>query len=88
VKVKQEVRELITFKQLNLMHEWPMKGPFDFIFCRNVVIYFNKETQKKLFKRFADLSVDKGYLFIGHSESLFKVSTQYKLIGNTIYQKD
>jgi len=87
VKLKPEVRELITFKQLNLMHEWPMKGPFDFIFCRNVVIYFNKDTQKTLFKRFADLTVDKGYLFIGHSESLFKVSTQYQLIGNTIYQK-
>ncbi|KPJ96320.1 MAG: chemotaxis protein CheR, partial [Gammaproteobacteria bacterium SG8_11] len=82
VKLKPEVRELITFKQLNLMHEWPMKGPFDFIFCRNVVIYFNKDTQKTLFKRFADLTVDKGYLFIGHSESLFKVSTQYQLIGN------
>ena len=87
VKVKPEVRELITFKQLNLMHEWPMKGPFDFIFCRNVVIYFNKDTQKTLFKRFADMTVDKGFMFIGHSESLFKVSTQYHLIGNTIYQK-
>jgi chemotaxis protein methyltransferase CheR len=88
VKVKPEVRELITFKQLNLMHEWPMKGPFDLIFCRNVVIYFNKDTQKALFKRFADLTMDKGYLFIGHSETLFKVSTQYRLIGNTIYQKN
>ena len=87
VKVKPEVSELITFKQLNLMHQWPMKGPFDFIFCRNVVIYFNKDTQKALFKRFADMTVDRGYLFIGHSESLFKVSTQYQLIGNTIYQK-
>lgn len=87
VKVKPEIQELITFKQLNLMHEWPMKGPFDFIFCRNVVIYFNKDTQKILFKRFADMTVDRGFLFIGHSESLFKVSTQYQLIGNTIYQK-
>ena len=87
VKVKPEVRDLITFKQLNLMHDWPMKGPFDFIFCRNVVIYFNKDTQKRLFQRFADISVDKGFLFIGHSETLFKVSDQYQLIGNTIYQK-
>jgi len=87
VKVKPEIRELITFKQLNLMHAWPMKGPFDFIFCRNVVIYFNKETQKQLFQRYADITVEKGHLFIGHSESLFKVSTQYSLIGNTIYQK-
>ncbi len=87
VKVKSEVRELIIFKQLNLMHEWPMKGPFDFIFCRNVVIYFNKDTQKTLFQRFADLTVDNGYLFIGHSESLFNVSDQYQLVGNTIYQR-
>lgn len=87
VKVKPEIRELITFKQLNLMNEWPMKGPFDFIFCRNVVIYFNKETQRSLFDRYADLTVDKGHIFIGHSESLFKVSDRYKLIGNTIYQK-
>jgi chemotaxis protein methyltransferase CheR len=88
VKVKPEVRELITFKQLNLMHPWPMKRPFDFIFCRNVVIYFNKETQRALFTRFADLSVDKAHLFIGHSETLFNVSTQYELIGGTIYQKN
>ena len=87
VKVTPEIRELITFKQLNLMHAWPMKGPFDFIFCRNVVIYFSKETQKQLFQRYAGITVDKGHLFIGHSESLFKVNTQYSLIGNTIYQK-
>lgn len=87
VKVKPEVRELITFKQLNLMNQWPMKGPFDFIFCRNVVIYFKKETQIKLFQRFANMTANKGYLFIGHSETLFQISAQYDLIGNTIYQK-
>ncbi|WP_455203263.1 CheR family methyltransferase [Kaarinaea lacus] len=87
VQVVPEVRELITFKQLNLMNAWPMKGPFDIIFCRNVVIYFNKNTQKELFNRYADITVDHGHLFIGHSESLFKVSDRYNLIGNTIYQK-
>ncbi|MDH5324812.1 MAG: protein-glutamate O-methyltransferase CheR [Gammaproteobacteria bacterium] len=87
VTAKPELKELITFKQLNLMHDWPMRGPFDFIFCRNVVIYFNKETQRKLFERYADLTVPDGYLFIGHSESLFKVCDRYKLIGNTIYKK-
>jgi chemotaxis protein methyltransferase CheR len=87
VRIAPEIQELITFKQLNLMHQWPMKGPFDFIFCRNVVIYFNKETQKSLFNRYADITVESGHLFIGHSESLFKVCDRYKLIGNTIYQK-
>lgn len=86
VKVSDEVKSLISFKQLNLMAEWPMKGPFDIIFCRNVVIYFDKPTQKVLFKRYADLLAKDRYLFVGHSESLLKVSTRFELIGNTIYQ--
>lgn len=85
--IKPEIRELITFKQLNLMHDWPMRGPFDIIFCRNVVIYFNMDTQRQLFKRYADLLDQKGHLFIGHSESLFKVSDDFDLIGGTIYRK-
>lgn len=87
VKVAPELQELITFKQLNLMHQWPMKGKFDVIFCRNVVIYFDKPTQKVLFERYANILTGEGMLFIGHSETLFKVSTQFKLIGNTIYRK-
>ena len=85
--VKPEIRELITFKQLNLMHDWPMKGPFDVIFCRNVVIYFNLDTQRKLFRRYASILADKGHLFIGHSETLYKVSDDFELLGSTIYQK-
>ena len=57
------------------------------IFCRNVVIYFDKDTQRKLFARYAELLHDDGYLFIGHSESLFKVTDRFELIGNTIYRK-
>jgi chemotaxis protein methyltransferase CheR len=87
VRVHPELKDLITFKQLNLMNQWPMKGPFDVIFCRNVVIYFDKATQKVLFNRYADILRDEGNLFIGHSETLFKVSTRFKLIGNTIYRK-
>jgi len=87
VQVRPPLRELIAFRQLNLMHEWPISGPLDFIFCRNVVIYFDKPTQKVLFDRYAELLPVGGHLFIGHSESLFKVSDRFKLIGKTIYRK-
>jgi chemotaxis protein methyltransferase CheR len=82
-----ELKSLITFKQLNLMHPWPFKGPFDAIFCRNVVIYFDKPTQRALFERMAELQRLGDHLFIGHSESLFKVCDRYQLIGKTIYRK-
>ncbi len=81
------LRELITFKQLNLMHEWPMRGPFDAIFCRNVVIYFDKATQRQLFERMAQLQRPGDLLFLGHSESLYRVSERYELIGRTIYRR-
>lgn len=87
VRIKENVQELITFKPLNLLHAWPMKGPFDVIFCRNVVIYFDKDTQRKLFNRYADLLAPGGYLFIGHSENLHKVCDRFKSLGKTIYQK-
>jgi chemotaxis protein methyltransferase CheR len=88
VKVDAEAASLVTFKKLNLLDAWPMAGPFDVIFCRNVVIYFDKPTQKALFDRMADILVDRGYLFIGHSESLFKVSERFKLIDRNTYQKE
>jgi chemotaxis protein methyltransferase CheR len=81
------LRELITFKQLNLLEPWPMKGPFDIIFCRNVVIYFDKDTQRKLFDRMADLQEPGSWLFIGHSENLHNVTRRYKLVGRTVYRR-
>ncbi len=87
VRMSPELRDMITFKELNLMEGWPIKGPFDFMFCRNVVIYFNKETQKVLFDRYADLLRDDAHLYIGHSESLNKVTDRFNLLGKTIYQK-
>lgn len=87
VRVKDPIRELISFKQLNLLESWPMKGPFDIIFCRNVVIYFNIDTQKKLFNRYADLLTPHGNLFIGHSESLHNVTNRFEAKGRTIYEK-
>ena len=86
-KVRPELQELLVFKQLNLMHDWPMKGLFDVIFCRNVVIYFDKPTQRVLVERYAEAMEEGGYLILGHSESLFKVSDRFKLVGNTIYRK-
>ncbi len=86
-RVRGELQELITFKRLNLMHEWPMRGKFDVIFCRNVVIYFDKPTQRVLMDRYADMLEDDGYLILGHSESLHNVSDRFALIGKTIYRK-
>jgi len=86
-RAREELRNLITFKQLNLMHEWPMRGPFDAIFCRNVVIYFYKQTQRTLFERMAALQRPGDFLFLGHSESLYRVSERYELIGRTIYRR-
>lgn len=82
-----ELKELITFKQLNLLEPWPMRGPFDVIFCRNVVIYFDKDTQRALFDRMAQLQEPGGWLFIGHSENLFNVTNRYKLVGRTVYRR-
>ena len=85
-KVKDKLRERISFKRLNLLQDWPMKGPFDLILCRNVVIYFDKETKDHLFKRYANILSDHGYLFLGHSESMGKEHSNYKNLGKTMYQ--
>lgn len=86
-KVKNKLKELITFKQLNLLEPWPMKGPFDVIFCRNVVIYFDLETKNKLFQRYAELLRPNGYLILGHSETMSRDITWFKPLGQTVYQK-
>jgi chemotaxis protein methyltransferase CheR len=85
--ISDELKSLITFKQLNLFDAWPMQGAFDVIFCRNVVIYFDKETQRRLFDRLADLQAPGGWLFIGHSENLFNVTNRYKPVGRTVYRR-
>jgi chemotaxis protein methyltransferase CheR len=86
-EVRPELRRLITLKQLNLMHPFPHKGPLDAIFCRNVVIYFDKDTQRDLIARVSRLQRPGHVLFLGHSETLFKVSMDYTLIGRTIYRR-
>ncbi|MBQ4800153.1 protein-glutamate O-methyltransferase CheR [Pseudoalteromonas sp. MMG006] len=86
-KVKPKLQQLISFKRLNLLQEWPMKGPFDLILCRNVVIYFDKDTKDLLFKRYAKILAPHGHLFLGHSETMGKEHTEFKNLGKTMYQK-
>lgn len=86
IQVPQAVRELVSFKPLNLIAPWPMKGPFDAIFCRNVAIYFDKPTQGEVFGRFNKLIAPEGFLYIGHSENLGTGGDGFRLVGKTIYQ--
>jgi chemotaxis protein methyltransferase CheR len=88
-RIRRELREQVAFQQLNLLDErWPMAAGvgFDMIFCRNVVIYFDKPTRQRLFARFAERLRPGGYLFIGHSESLIGISDAYESLGKTIYR--
>lgn len=87
VRVKPEVQRLVSFRQLNLLAlDWPVEGPFDVLFCRNVLIYFDKDTQRKVLERFIPLMPRDGLLFIGHSESLLHLSELFKLRGKTVYE--
>lgn len=86
-QVEEPLRRLVTFARLNLMETWPMKGPFDIIFCRNVMIYFEKPIQEKLVNRYYDLLGPGGYMFLGHSESLTGTSHKFKYLQPTVYRK-
>jgi len=87
-QVRPEVRRMVAFRRLNFMEPvWPIHTRFDVIFCRNVIIYFNAETQRQLLPRFAEYLVDPGYLILGHSENLHWLSSVFSPIGNTVYQR-
>ena len=87
VRVSPELQSVISFKQLNLMEDWPLKEKFHIIFCRNVVIYFDRPTKVQLLNRYADQLEDNGYMILGHSESLQGLSNRFETVGKTIYRK-
>ncbi|MFN4143370.1 CheR family methyltransferase [Aestuariivirga sp.] len=87
-RLDEGARALVTFRQLNLMGAWPMSGPFDAVFCRNVVIYFDEKTQMRLLSRMASLIRPGGYLYLGHSERLIGAAEAFfKIDGTTVYRK-
>ncbi|TWI66638.1 chemotaxis protein methyltransferase CheR [Pseudoduganella lurida] len=87
VRARPELRQLITYRPLNLLDEqWDIRGQFDVIFCRNVMIYFDKPTQRKILSRFVPLMKPDGLLFAGHSENFLYVSDALKLRGKTVYE--
>jgi chemotaxis protein methyltransferase CheR len=87
VRVKPELQSMITYRQINLLDaSWPMRGPFDAVFCRNVMIYFDKPTQHRILEKFVPLMSSDGLLFAGHSESFHHAADLFKLRGRTVYE--
>lgn len=86
-QVTDELKSLVVFRELNLFDRWPMKGPFDVILCRNVMIYFDRPSQDQLFDRFADYMSHDGWLMIGHSESVPAANRRLVRSGKTAYRK-
>lgn len=86
-EASRRLKDILIFRYLNLMKRWPIRGPLDFIFCRNVMIYFDKATQQQLIDRFWNLLNSGGVLFTGHSESLTGIEHKFKYVQPTIYMK-
>lgn len=85
--ISDEVKNQVTFRLFNLMNPFPFRNPFDIIFCRNVMIYFDRDVQEKLVNNFYDSLSKNGFLFIGHSESLIQIKHQFNYHEPTIYIK-
>ncbi|HEX5538771.1 MAG TPA: CheR family methyltransferase, partial [Methylophilaceae bacterium] len=87
IRVRDELRALIKYQPLNLLTDrWPLSGPFDAIFCRNVMIYFDKQTQAVILNKFAPLMKPDGLLFGGHSENFLYATNAFHLRGKTVYE--
>jgi chemotaxis protein methyltransferase CheR len=88
VQARPELRRLIAFRRINLLEAgWPVQGPLDAIFCRNVMIYFDKKTQYDVLKRFVPLLREDGLLFAGHSESFLHATDLFRSLGRTTYER-
>jgi chemotaxis protein methyltransferase CheR len=86
-QINKSLRDWVAFRKLNFFEDWPMKGNFDLILCRNALIYFDLATQKQLIGRFSRLQKSGDYLIVGHSESLEQVTRDYELVCKTVYKK-
>jgi chemotaxis protein methyltransferase CheR len=84
-RVGEDARALVRFNELNLLGNWPMRGRFDLIFCRNVMIYFDEETQNRIWSRFAGVLQPHGTLCIGHSERITTERLPFGLVAQTTY---
>lgn len=88
VKVRPELQKLITFSRFNLLDaHWSVRGPFDVMFCRNVMIYFDKDTQHQILRKFAPLLREDGLFFAGHSESFLHAADVMRALGRTVYER-
>ena len=88
VRVRPELQKLVTFTRVNLLDaRWPLQGPFDALFCRNVMIYFDKPTQYEILKKFRPLLRDDGLLYAGHSESFLHAADLFRSLGRTVYER-
>ena len=88
VTMSDTLRSIVRFRLLNLLGDWPIQGKFDFIFCRNVMIYFDNPTQERLVKRFCEALTPSGFLYIGHSERVTgPAANDFQLVGPTIYRR-
>lgn len=88
VQVAQNLREAVVCARLNLISEWPMRGPFDLVLCRNVMIYFDRPTRAELVERFASMLRPGGHLFVGHAESLTTGPSSLRYVQPAVYRKD
>jgi chemotaxis protein methyltransferase CheR len=88
VRVRDELRRLIVFRRISLIEEpWPIRTRFDAVFCRNVMIYFDRPTRERLLDRLVRQTADGGLLFLGHSEGVFGPVNGIEHVGDTIYQR-
>ncbi|MEZ5305507.1 MAG: protein-glutamate O-methyltransferase [Pyrinomonadaceae bacterium] len=85
--ISDEIKKMVGFARLNLMGQFPMKGKFDVILCRNVMIYFDKETQSRLIDRLGDYLTDGGYLMVGHAESLAGGNERFTYVQPAVYRR-